>query len=101
MIIQRTKEIGIRKILGASLMNILRLLSGYYLKLVLIAFVLAIPISYLTMTKWLDNFAFRINLEWWMFIAPLTAIVLITLTTISFQSIRTSSMNPVKSLRSE
>jgi putative ABC transport system permease protein len=101
MIMQRTKEIGIRKILGASLMNILQLLSGYYLKLVLVAFLLAIPISYLTMTKWLDNFAFKINLEWWMFIAPLTAILLITLTTISFQSIRTSLMNPVKSLRSE
>jgi len=101
MIMQRTKEIGIRKILGASLVNILRLLSGYYLKLVLIAFVLAIPISYLTMTKWLDNFAFKINLQWWMFIAPLTAILLITLITISLQSIRTSIMNPVKSLRSE
>jgi putative ABC transport system permease protein len=101
MIMQRTKEIGIRKILGASFINIIRLLSGYYLKLVLIAFLLAIPISYLTMTKWLDNFAFKIDLEWWMFIAPLTAILLITLTTISFQSIRTSLMNPVKSLRSE
>lgn len=101
MIIQRTKEIGIRKILGASLMDILRLLSSYYLKLILVAFVLSIPISYLTMTKWLDNFAFKINLEWWMFVTPLTAVLLITLTTISFQSIRTSLMNPVESLRSE
>jgi putative ABC transport system permease protein len=101
ILMQRTKEIGIRKILGASLMSILSLLSGYYLKLVLIAFLLAVPISYLTMTKWLDNFAFKINLEWWMFIAPLTAILLITLTTLSFHSIRASLMNPVESLRSE
>ncbi|HYF69503.1 MAG TPA: ABC transporter permease [Ohtaekwangia sp.] len=101
MIMQRTKEIGIRKILGASMMNILRLLSGYYLKIVLISFLLAVPISYLTMNNWLDNFAFKIDLEWWMFIAPLIVILVITVTTISFQSIKTALTNPVKSLRSE
>ncbi|HEX5152495.1 MAG TPA: ABC transporter permease [Parafilimonas sp.] len=98
---QRNKEIGIRKVLGASVSGITAMLSKDFVKLVLISIVIASPIAYWAMTKWLQDFAYRISISWWVIaIAGLTAIV-IALITISFQSIKAALMNPAKSLRSE
>jgi len=98
---QRNKEIGIRKVLGASVSGITAMLSKDFVKLVLIAFVIASPLAYWAMTKWLQDFAYRISIGWWMIgIAGLVAVV-IALITISFQSIKAAMMNPVKALRSE
>ncbi len=98
---QRTKEIGIRKVLGASVLGIVRLFSKEYIWLVLAAFVIASPIVWWAMNKWLQGFAYRIEIEWWMFVsAGLTAVVL-ALLTISFQAVKAALANPVKSLRSE
>ncbi|MGZ3778098.1 MAG: ABC transporter permease, partial [Mucilaginibacter sp.] len=98
---QRSREIGIRKVLGASVQGITTLLSKDFIKLVLLAIVVASPIAWWGMTKWLQSFAYQIPLSWWMFaLAGLGAIV-IALATVSFQSIKAALMNPVKSLRSE
>ncbi len=98
---QRTKEIGVRKVLGASVVSIVALLSRDFLKLVLIAILLASPIAYYAMHQWLQDFAYRIDISWWVFtLAGLLAIG-IALLTVSFQSIRAAMLNPVKSLRSE
>ncbi|MEP7373280.1 MAG: ABC transporter permease [Chitinophagaceae bacterium] len=98
---QRIKEIGIRKVLGASAGNITVLLSNSFIKLVLVAFVIACPIAWFVMDKWLQDFAYRINISWWMFgLAGLLAL-LIALITVSFQAIKAAIANPVKSLRTE
>jgi ABC-type antimicrobial peptide transport system permease subunit len=98
---QRTKEIGIRKVLGASVSGIVRLLSAEFVKLVLIALVIAIPIAWWAMSKWLEDFAYRVKIEWWMFAVTGLAAVLIALFTLSFQAIKAAIANPVKSLRNE
>ena len=98
---QRTKEIGIRKVLGASVSSIVALLSKDFLKLVLIAIVIASPIAYYAMNRWLQDFAYRIEIEWWVFALAGLLAVGIALITVSFQSVRAALMNPVKSLRSE
>jgi putative ABC transport system permease protein len=99
--LQRTKEIGIRKVLGASVTNILKLLYREFALLLLIAFIIALPIAWLSTSKWLQGYAFRINLQWTYFALPFLAIILIALITVSFQSVRAAIANPVKSLRTE
>ncbi|MBX3238541.1 MAG: ABC transporter permease [Chitinophagaceae bacterium] len=98
---QRTKEIGIRKVLGASVTGIVQLLSREYIGLVIIATVIATPIAWWTMSKWLEKFAYRITIEWWMFGLAGVAAITIALFTVSFQAIRAAMANPVKNLRNE
>ncbi|MEJ7678066.1 MAG: FtsX-like permease family protein [Segetibacter sp.] len=99
--IQRTKEIGVRKVLGASVSNIVNLLSIDFLKLVLIAFAIAAPVAWFSMNKWLQDFAYRIDLNWWIFATAGMAAIIIAFGTISYQAIKAAIANPVKSLRSE
>jgi len=98
---QRTKEIGIRKVLGASVANIVTMLSTDFVKLVLVSFVIATPIAWWFMHKWLQDFAFRIDLSWWIFALTGITALIIALVTLSFQAIRAAVSNPVKSLRTE
>ncbi|MFC3811845.1 ABC transporter permease [Lacihabitans lacunae] len=97
----RTKEIGIRKVLGASVMGITALLSKDFLKLVAIALVIGSPVAWYFMNQWLGDFAYRIDIEWWIFALAGVTAILIAIATVSFQAIRAALMNPVKSLRSE
>ena len=98
---QRTKEIGIRKVLGASVSNIVLLLSKDFIRLVIIAFVIASPIAWLVMHNWLRDFAYRININWWIFVLAGFLSFIIALFTISFQAIKAAIANPAKSLRTE
>lgn len=98
---KRTKEIGIRKVLGASVTQVTRMLSKEFVKLVFIACIIAFPLSYWAMNKWLQSFAYRINVSWWMFVVAGFAALLIALLTVSFQAIKAAVANPVDSLRSE
>ncbi len=98
---QRTKEIGIRKVLGASVQNVLLLVSKEFLSLVLVAFIISIPVTYWAMHKWLENYAYRINISATVFIVAGIVALLIALITISFQAIKAALANPVKSLRTE
>jgi putative ABC transport system permease protein len=98
---QRSKEIGIRKVLGASVSGITTLLSIDFIKLVFIAIAIASPIAWWAMSKWLQEFAYRISIHWWMLASAAFAAILIALFTISFQSIKAAIANPIKSLRSE
>ncbi|MDB5090143.1 MAG: FtsX-like permease family protein, partial [Mucilaginibacter sp.] len=98
---QRIKEIGIRKVLGASVVSLFNLLSAEFLLLVIIAMVIATPIAWYSMTAWLQGFAYRTTMQWWMFALSGGIIILIAVVTISFQTIKAALVNPVKSLRSE
>ncbi len=98
---QRTREISIRKVLGASVSNIIAMLSKDFLRLVLIASLISFPVAWLGMYKWLQNFAYRVNISWWIFIVAAITATLVALITISFQAIKAALSNPVKSLRAE
>jgi len=98
---QRNKEIGIRKVLGASISGITAMLSKDFVKLVFISIIIATPIAWWAMTKWLQDFAYRISISWWMFVVAGFIAVMIALITVSFQSIKSAVANPVKSLRTE
>jgi len=98
---RKTKEIGIRKVLGAHWSQIVHLLSKEFIVLVGIAGILAIPLGYFLMNKWLNGYAFRVDLDWWVFVLAGAVALLITLFTVSLQAIRAASVNPVSSLRSE
>jgi putative ABC transport system permease protein len=99
--IQRTKEIGVRKVLGASVNSILTLVSKDYLLLMGIAIVFATPLTWWVMTSWLESFASRISLAWWIFAVPSLLVVLIAFFTVSIHTLKAARTNPVKSLRYE
>jgi putative ABC transport system permease protein len=98
---QRTREIGIRKVLGAGVAGIAALLSKEFLKLVVIALLIASPLSFFLMDRWLENFAYRIDISWWMFLLAGAIAIFIAMATVSFQAIKAALANPVQSLRSE
>jgi putative ABC transport system permease protein len=98
---QRTKEIAIRKVIGSSVIQILVLLSKEFVTLIVIAFVIATPISYFAATEWLGDFAYRINVHWSVFLIAASSSILIAIVTVSAQTLRAATSNPVKSLRSE
>jgi putative ABC transport system permease protein len=97
--LQRTKEIGIRKVLGASVSNVVMMLSKGFIKLVIIAFLIALPVAWIVMNNWLHNFTYRVDISIWIFIATAFLALFIALATISFQAIKAAIANPVKSLR--
>jgi putative ABC transport system permease protein len=99
--VNRTKEIGIRKVLGASVPGIVRLLSKDFLKLVVIALVIAAPLAWYFMDKWLQDFAYRVSIGWWVFIIAGSLAIVIAFITIGFQAVKAGMANPVKALRSE
>jgi len=101
MTIQRTKEIGVRKVLGASVSNILLLLSKDFSRFIIIAFILAMPISWYLIDNWLQGFENKISISWWLFAIPALTLMLIALGTTSFQTVRSALTNPVDSLRDE
>ena len=98
---QRVKEIGVRKVLGASVLHVVALLSKDFLKLVIIALILAMPLAWYAMNEWLKDFAYRTNISWWVFLVAGMIALFIALVTISFQAIKAAIANPVKSLRAE
>jgi putative ABC transport system permease protein len=98
---QRTKEIGIRKVLGAGTPGIAFLLAGDFLKIIVVAILIASPVAWLIMERWLQQFAYKIGIEWWMFAGASLAILFIALITVSYQSIHAALVNPTKSLKSE
>ena len=93
------KEIGIRKVLGASVQSVVGLLSKDFLKLVILANIIAWPIAWWALNNWLNGFAFRIPIQWWIFVAAGLASLLIAMLTVCFQAVRASLANPVKSLK--
>ena len=100
-IVRRTKEIGIRKVLGATLSNVIGLFTREFARLILFANVVAMPLVYLGINRWLENYAYKISLGWWLFALPAILILAIALITVSLQTIKVALRNPVESLRHE
>jgi putative ABC transport system permease protein len=98
---QKTKEIGIRKVLGASVACIVGLITGEFFKPILVACLVALPVSYFIISKWLNGFAYRVGFAWWMYLLPLMVIIFLAFLTISWQSLRAALANPVNALREE
>lgn len=98
---QRVKEIGIRKVLGASVTTVVAILSKDFIKLVLVSIVIAVPVSWYVVNQWIQDFAYRIDIEWWVFAVSGLVAILIALATVSSQAFKAALMNPVKSLKSE
>ena len=98
---QRTKEIGLRKVLGASVSGIVVLLTKEVARLVVVAFVLAAPVIYFAMDRWLEGFAYRTEIAWWIFLAAGLGALVIAVLTVSYQAIRAAVVNPVEALRYE
>jgi ABC-type antimicrobial peptide transport system permease subunit len=101
MAVQRVKEVSIRKVLGAGAANVVYLFSREFIILIIIAFAIATPIAWYYMHTWLQDYAYRIEISWWVFAAGGLAAIFIALATISFQAIKAANANPVKNLRSE
>ena len=98
---RRTKEIGVRKVLGASVKGIVALLSKDFLRLVLISSIIAFPVAWWSMRKWLEDFAYRVTLQWWVFALAAGMALLIAFLTVSLQAFKAAAANPVNSLRTE
>jgi len=99
--VQRTKEISIRKVLGADLLNICLLVSNNFLRLVLIAIAIAAPLAWLAAGRWLEGFAYRVPVHFWIFPAAGVGVILLAFATVSFHALRAASTNPAKSLKTE
>jgi putative ABC transport system permease protein len=99
--VQRTKEIGIRKVLGASVTSVTVMLGEDFMQLIAVATIVAIPVAWFVMNKWLQEFAYRINIQWWMLLLPGLIAIFIALITVCMQTAKAAIANPVKSLRTE
>ena len=100
-VIQRTKEIGIRKVLGASIQNVVMLVMREFIWLVIIAFLIAAPIAWWGVSKWLQDFAYQVEIRWWVYFAAGTLAGVLAIFTVGFQAMKAATANPVKSLRTE
>jgi len=98
---QRIKEIGIRKVLGASARQVVALFSKDFLQLMLIAFLIAVPLGWFVMNSWLKDFAYRVAVSWWIFVLAGLASLLVAMLTVGYQAVKAATANPAKSLRSE